>query len=255
MLNWPENARQDIRIRVIRSMDRAIETGQLLLKELPDFLVETSRKKGRGDFAVNAPLVVSSKTGTEADLVGAILLKGLELETSYIDHVQYKAPGFLNFTMKKTWYTDALQMIESDHELPISSEDGEMVEEGHPLFYAQYTYIRVSELLRRGPFRDIEIPDLANINFDLLDQPEELVLIRRLMDFPDGKKWLGSSYEFRFYRFVRDLAKGLQGLSFWRKLRKMDEDLLIPRLVLCRAATKVLGLSLDCAGIGGAKSL
>jgi arginyl-tRNA synthetase len=255
MLNWPENARQDIRIRVMRSMDRAIETGQLLLEEMPDFLVETSRKKGRGDFAVNAPLVVSSKTGMEADLVGAILLKGLEMETSYIDHVEYKAPGFLNFTMKKTWYMDALLMIYSDHELPIPPEDGEMVEEGHPLFYAQYTYIRMAGLVYRGPLRGIEIPDLANINFDVLDQPQELALIRRLMDFPDEKRWVGSPYEFRFYRFVQGLAEGLHRFSFGGNWRKWDQDLLIPRLVLFRAAIKVLGLSLNCAGISGVKRL
>jgi len=236
-------------------MNRAVETGQLLLEELPDFLVETSRKKGRGDFAVNTPLVVSSKTGMEAALVGAILLKGLELETSYIDHVQYQAPGFLNFTMKKTWYVDALRMIYSDHELPRSLEGGEMVEEEHPLFYAQYTYFRMTGLLYRGPFRGIEIPDLDNINFDVLDQPEELALIRRLMDFPDEKKWLHGPYEFRFYRFAQELAKGLHGFSFWENLRKRDKDLLIPRLVLFRAAIKVLGLSLECAGISGVKGI
>ncbi|MEK7090812.1 MAG: arginine--tRNA ligase [Patescibacteria group bacterium] len=117
----------------------------------------------------------------------------------------------------------------------------------NPVYYIQYAYARIASILRKaGVVRFSKKPD-----FKLLTAPEEQVLIKKMVRFPDVVADVSEDYQVhRLVRYVHEFA----GLfhNFYERYRVITDDkkLTEARLVLVLASRVILKSALKILGIG-----
>jgi arginyl-tRNA synthetase len=98
----------------------------------------------------------------------------------------------------------------------------------NPVYYVQYAYARCRAILRRAA--ELETPPAA-LDPDLtalLRLPEEIGILRRLVDFPDFVADAAAAHEpHRLTTFLMDLAGEFQ--SYYTRLQKVYGDTILPQ--------------------------
>jgi len=132
--------------------------------------------------------------------------------------------------------------------------------EKNPVFYIQYAYVRIESILKKSKVKSQK----SKVNFDLLNHPSELNLIRELIKFPEIIEDTANDYQLQrlpeygknlassFHRFYRD-CRVLRSNS--TKEDKLDEELSKTRLVLVLATRIVLKNLLSLMGISTPKKM
>jgi arginyl-tRNA synthetase len=125
----------------------------------------------------------------------------------------------------------------------------------NPVYYLQYGHARISSIFReaaRKGYADVPVnPDL-----ELLKEPEELALIKSLLQFPELVESCAITNE---PHRLADYLAGMAGLFhfFYHKHRIVTEDpsLTGSRLVLCRATQIVLRNGLTILGVSAPEQM
>jgi arginyl-tRNA synthetase len=98
----------------------------------------------------------------------------------------------------------------------------------NPVYYAQYAHARCASLLRRA--QELEAPTYA-VTPELLRAltlPEEIVVLRRLSDFPDFLADAAAAREpHRLVQYIQELASDFQ--SYYTRLQKVHGDSILPQ--------------------------
>ncbi|MES1172475.1 MAG: arginine--tRNA ligase [Bacteroidota bacterium] len=98
----------------------------------------------------------------------------------------------------------------------------------NPVYYVQYAHARCRAILRRA--RELEAPALP-LDADLaasLTLPEEIGILKRLVDFPDFVADAAAAHEpHRLATFLMDLAGDFQ--SYYTRLQKVYGDTILPQ--------------------------
>jgi arginyl-tRNA synthetase len=119
--------------------------------------------------------------------------------------------------------------------------------EENPVFYVQMAYARMSGIFRvaaRTP--ESVAPDGADLG--LLEEPEELELMKELADFPAMVAGAAAALEpHRITGYLEALARLAHG--WYHKYRVLGERQEAARLVLTRAVRQVLANGLALLGI------
>ncbi len=125
----------------------------------------------------------------------------------------------------------------------------------NPVYYLQYAHARICSLLQFAE-REGRLPDGGEANLDLLDSPEEMALVKALLQFPEVVELCALSSE------PHRLAEYLHGLAgifhvFYHHHRVVTEDAAktAARLALCRAVQVVLKNGLAILGIGAPEKM
>jgi arginyl-tRNA synthetase len=111
--------------------------------------------------------------------------------------------------------------------------------EENPVFYLQYAHARIASILRFAE-EEGKLP-AGEADSDLLREPPEMDLIRRLLDFPEVLESCAAGYEpHRLADYLQEVATAFH--RFYHECRVVtdDADLTGARLSLCRAAQIVL---------------
>ncbi len=99
-------AREQIKTAVINAVKKAIESGQLLKAELPDFTVEAPANREHGDYAVNAALVWARCFHKAPSAIADIIINNADFSGTYIQKCEKAGPGFINFTLSDGYFSD-----------------------------------------------------------------------------------------------------------------------------------------------------
>jgi arginyl-tRNA synthetase len=98
----------------------------------------------------------------------------------------------------------------------------------NPVYYAQYAHARCASLLRRA--QELKAPTHA-VTPELLRAltlPEEIVVLRRLSDFPDFLADAAAAREpHRLVQYIQELASDFQ--SYYTRLQKVHGDSILPQ--------------------------
>lgn len=74
------------------------------------FSLEHPKDMGYGDYAVNAALIIAQQTKTNPQDVAARIVAGIqEQHISFIETLSVAGPGFINITLKRSFFIDAVQ--------------------------------------------------------------------------------------------------------------------------------------------------
>jgi arginyl-tRNA synthetase len=119
----------------------------------------------------------------------------------------------------------------------------------NPVYYLQYGHARISSIFREAARKGYaDVP--ADPDLELLKEPEELALIKSLLQFPELVESCAITNE---PHRLADYLAGMAGLFhfFYHKHRIVTEDpsLTGARLVLCRATQIVLRNGLTILGV------
>lgn len=120
----------------------------------------------------------------------------------------------------------------------------------NPVFYVQYGHARISNILGHAEEQGVSRCPADKINFELLKEPEELALIKQVMDFPELALGAATSREpHRITVYLQDLAGVFHNFYHQHRVVTLDEPLTQARLCLVEAVRVVMRHGLYLIGV------
>ena len=126
----------------------------------------------------------------------------------------------------------------------------------NPVYYVQYAHARIRSIWRQVTEQTIEVPDWKDVDLTALTLPEEQMLIKRLLQYPDFVAAATRALEpHRVAYWLSELA----GLfhPYYRAHRVIQDDrrIMFARLGLCTAVGQVIANALDLLGVNAPESM
>jgi arginyl-tRNA synthetase len=125
----------------------------------------------------------------------------------------------------------------------------------NPVFYIQYAHARVRSVVRRAE-EEALAGKLPAPDFELLSEPEELLLVKSLLKFPDVVESCAATNEpHRLTEYLYGVAGGFH--HFYQRQKILSEDLSLSsaRLALCEATDTVVRNGLAILGISAPEKM
>lgn len=101
-------AKEQVRLCIINAAEKAIENGELDKAELTDFTVEVPANSDHGNYAVNAAMVWARLFHKAPKAIADVLYANFDFENTYIEKAEIAGPGFINFYLNDSYYSDVL---------------------------------------------------------------------------------------------------------------------------------------------------
>jgi arginyl-tRNA synthetase len=126
--------------------------------------------------------------------------------------------------------------------------------EKNPVYYVQYAHARIASILRfaesDGLFSSVSAGELKALEYSLLVQPEEIALVKLLLDFPETIESACFGYEpQRITTYLHEVATVFHKFYHEHRVVIPDRDLSSARLALCLATKTVLANGCKILGI------
>ena len=106
----------------------AVAEGLLPEAELSAFKTESTKNREHGDYAVNAAMVWARAFRKAPRAIAEILLDKADFTGTYIERAEIAGPGFINFFLKDSFYSDIVLDVLGKKENYGKSEYGENIE-------------------------------------------------------------------------------------------------------------------------------
>ena len=120
----------------------------------------------------------------------------------------------------------------------------------NPVFYVQYAHARICSMLKLLESEGINVPDISEINLELLTAPEEFELIKKLSEYPDEIRISAETLEpSRLTRYVLDVAALFHSFYNACRVRGEEKQLMNARLMLVDCTRIVIRNVLDLLSI------
>jgi len=120
----------------------------------------------------------------------------------------------------------------------------------NPVYYVQYAHARLCSVGRQAEEQGIRLNDPKQIRLDLLTEPEELKLMKRLDAYPRLIEESARSLEpHRLTFYLLDLAGILHNYYFKHRFISTNSDLTRARLLLIGAVRTVMANALEILGV------
>jgi len=120
--------------------------------------------------------------------------------------------------------------------------------EENPVYYVQYAYARICNILVYAEEQNVSIEDTADLS--LLDKDEEMVVIKKLLEFPEIISKAARFFEpHRLTGYLKDVATEFHRFYHNHRVVSDDRQLTQARLMLTKATKIVLANGLKLLGI------
>jgi arginyl-tRNA synthetase len=122
----------------------------------------------------------------------------------------------------------------------------------NPVYYTQYAHARICSIMRNAHFTR----KIANVDFNLLKEPEELNLMKKLWQFPRILEICYRNLDPYFITiYLQEIAEDLHRFYERHRVLGDDKELTQARLALIESARIVLGKGLELLGISSPQSM
>ena len=115
---------EQLKAAVTAAITKAISNGELPEAELPDFIIETPADKTHGDFATNAAMAGAKAFRMPPFKIAQAITANLDLDGTMFDRFETAGPGFINFFLNQSFYSQVISEILADPEGYGSSDFG-----------------------------------------------------------------------------------------------------------------------------------
>lgn len=126
----------------------------------------------------------------------------------------------------------------------------------NPVYYVQYVYARISSIIRKAQERGTLLLDLDDEAMSVLNEPEEIRLIKLMSSFPDVIRTSANLMEpHRITYYLMDLAACFH--AYYNKHKVLTDDIKIAsgRLYLVLAVSKVIRNGLTLLGVSAPEKM
>ena len=126
----------------------------------------------------------------------------------------------------------------------------------NPVYYVQYAHARIRSIWRQVAEHAIEVPPWSVVPLGALRLPEELALVKRLLEFPDLVAGAARALEpHRIAYWLHELAGLFHPYYKAHRVIQPDRDLMLARLALCTAVGDVLRNGLGLLGVSAPEAM
>ncbi len=112
MSNTAIKAAADLRKAVKTALEKAIDNGELVKADIPEFTIEVPADRKNGDFATNAAMVGARAFRAAPRKIAESITGNIDLSETYMSSCEIAGPGFINFFLAPKYYSDVLREIE-----------------------------------------------------------------------------------------------------------------------------------------------
>ena len=120
----------------------------------------------------------------------------------------------------------------------------------NPVYYVQYAHARICSMIEMLASEGYNVPDVADIDIDLLSSEPELELIKQISILPEEIKLASRDYDpSRINRYVIELAARFHRFYSSCRIKGEARELLLARLKLADTTRAVLKNCLNLLGV------
>ncbi len=133
-----------------------------------------------------------------------------------------------------------------DFDLRLAAEQSQ----DNPVYYVQYAHARIMSIFRQAAAAGITMPSRSSIDTSLLQEEEELALLRKIADFPEEIRVSAATLApHRIARYVLDLAGLFHSFYNRHRVINVETGLQGARLLLMQATGITLKNALTILGV------
>ncbi len=124
MINTIENAKMQVKEIVMNALGKLIADGKLPAEPIPAFSIEIPNDKAHGDFSCNAALISAKSFRQNPKNIAAMIVENAILGETFFNKVELAGPGFLNFFISESWFSETVNAVLSEKEDYGKTNDG-----------------------------------------------------------------------------------------------------------------------------------
>jgi arginyl-tRNA synthetase len=126
----------------------------------------------------------------------------------------------------------------------------------NPVYYVQYAHARIHSIFKQLAEQGIAVPPWSDVDLDVLRLPEELALMKRLVQFPELVAGASRALEpHRVAYWLYEVAGLFHPYYKAHRVIQADERLMFARVALCAAVGQVTRNGLDLLGVSAPESM
>ncbi len=103
-----KNAEKQLKDILADALNKAIAAGELPQGELSAYTIEVPADRTHGDLATNAAMISAKAFRCAPRKIADALAANMSLENTYFDKVEVAGPGFINFFLSASYYSDVV---------------------------------------------------------------------------------------------------------------------------------------------------
>ena len=88
------------------ALDKARESGELELTNVPDVVIEKPKDEKLGDFSTNIAMTLARSEKKNPKLIADIICRHIDNGVKGLDSAEIAGPGFLNLKMSQGFFLD-----------------------------------------------------------------------------------------------------------------------------------------------------
>ena len=111
MANLINDAKERINEILVAACNKAVANGQLPEGAVLNGSVEIPKDTANGDYAANHAMTGAKAMRMAPRKIAETLVENIELEGSWFSSVEVAGPGFINFRLAQSWYSDVLKNV------------------------------------------------------------------------------------------------------------------------------------------------
>lgn len=110
-MNLIENAKKQAASCVLEAYNKAAASGSLPQTDVPAAQIEVPKDTKNGDYASSFAMQCAKAFHMPPRKIAEIICENISLEGTYFEAVSIAGAGFLNFTLNRKWYSDAVSLV------------------------------------------------------------------------------------------------------------------------------------------------
>lgn len=107
--NAVNSAKSEIKEIIMSAMGALVSGGKIPAEPIPAFQVTIPNDNAHGDFSANVALVCAKTLKTNPRAVAQQIVEASVLDGTSFDRIEIAGPGFLNFFLGKSWYSQVVE--------------------------------------------------------------------------------------------------------------------------------------------------
>ncbi len=108
MYNAVNEAKLQVKEIMMEALGRLVAEGKLPAEPLPPFQVTIPADVAHGDFSANAALVSAKALKNNPRAIATMIAEAAELAGTAFDKIEVAGPGFLNFFIGRSWFSEVV---------------------------------------------------------------------------------------------------------------------------------------------------